>query len=85
MENLKDKYLLKCPVCGTNYMAEPSILMKVGTNSGDAYCQNCNTYLHIWISDCGLIMEAETWDDFLERIRYTEQDVKFFEDLIKTA
>jgi hypothetical protein len=38
------------------------------------------------IGESGEYMEAETWEAYLERIRLTPDDVKYFEDLlIKTA
>ncbi|MFK5950180.1 MAG: hypothetical protein QM500_15555 [Methylococcales bacterium] len=80
---LLGKYPLKCPMCGETQYAEPSLLMKLGTNSGHACCVNCNEFLHLQISESGEYMTAETWEDYLERIRLTPDDVKYFENLMK--
>ena len=82
---LQKNYPLICPVCGIIQHAEPSVLMKVGTNSGHGNCTNCEEYLHLQISESGEHMTAETWTDYLERIRLTPDDVKYFEDLLETA
>lgn len=82
---LRKKYPLICPVCGIIQHAEPSILMKLGTNSGHACCIKCGEFLHIQIDKSGDYMNVETWEAYLERIRLTPDDVKYFEDLLKTA
>lgn len=85
MKELEKNYPLMCPVCKVIQHAEPSISMKLGGDSGHGSCSNCGEYLHLTLKENGLHFDVETWDQYLERIRMTNDDVKFFEDLLKTA
>lgn len=82
MKLLKE-YPLTCPFCKTKQKAEPSILMKLRTNSGHACCANCDEFLHLQISESGDFLTAEPWEDYVERIRLTPDDVKYFEELMQ--
>lgn len=82
---LKKEYTVICPQCGNVHVVEPTTLMHLGTNSGHLYCEHCNEYLHLTLTDDYERMEAELWSDFVERVRLNEQDIQFFENLMKTA
>jgi hypothetical protein len=84
---LQDNYPYICPVCGLIQDAEPSSLMKLGVNSGHTFCSNaeCSEMLHLQIHADNERMDAETWEVYVDRIRLTNEDVTFFEELTKSA
>ena len=48
---LKDRYEFECAACLHVMWFAPSLMMKLGRNSGAARCENCEKYLHLEIDD----------------------------------
>ena len=62
---LMDSYPLTCCGCQTEFTAMPSILMRMGTNSGSLTCPHCGTHLHIAIHQSRMV--SEPWQTYLDR------------------
>ena len=50
LESLKDKYDVKCCVCGHEFYFTPSIMMFLGINSGHGSCSKCKNFLRLKIN-----------------------------------
>jgi len=66
---LLPQYDFKCPKCGHEQSASPSICMGMGMNHGHGSCINCKTFLHLEIIDAmhGSEMKAILWDEYLKK------------------
>ena len=63
------RYNFKCPSCGYEQSAAPSIFMNMGLNRGCGSCMKCKTFLHLEIIDDmhGSEMKAILWDEYLKK------------------
>lgn len=64
----KEKYDFVCCNCGAKLWAKPSMMMKLGMNSGHASCLECKEFLHLEIDGGidGKNMISKLWNEFLK-------------------
>lgn len=59
----KEAYPFTCVVCGHEQIAQISIFMHMGLNSGHGSCLQCRTFLHLEIQ--GDRMVSQEWEAWL--------------------
>ena len=71
---LKEAYPWKCWNDGYEQMANPSILMEMGINSGMGNCLNCGARCHLTIAADNEHMESENLDTYMERFKAEQRE-----------
>ena len=69
---LKDEYEFVCPRCWEINVAEPSLSMRLGHNSGYTSCCACNEYVFIEIVDNDYMLATQ----YDKRLRVLKETIK---------
>lgn len=72
---LADTLSIACPTCAHAFGIGPSLMMRLGVNSGHCTCPGCKTFLHVEATGSGTA-SGEPWDDYAKRVHPDAQQTE---------